>query len=82
MEIKKREIQIVENGEAVSRSAAEMLVSLALEKLKSKESFAVALSGGSTPKNMFAILANDPTLRKQMPWDRVHFFWGDESLGN
>ena len=76
--MKKREIQIVENGEAVSRSAAEMLVSLALKKLKSKESFAVALSGGSTPKNMFAILANDAALRKQMPWDRVHFFWGDE----
>jgi 6-phosphogluconolactonase len=73
-----REIQIVENGEAVSRAAAEMMVSLALEKLKSKESFAVALSGGSTPKNMFAILANDAALRNRMPWDRVHFFWGDE----
>jgi 6-phosphogluconolactonase len=73
-----REIQIVENGEAVSRSAAEMMVSLALEKLKSKESFAVALSGGSTPKNMFAVLANDAALRNRMPWDRVHFFWGDE----
>ena len=78
MQTKKREIQIVENGETVSRAAAEMMVSLALEKLKSKESFAVALSGGSTPKNMFAILVNDAALRNQMPWDRVHFFWGDE----
>ena len=78
MQTKNREIQIVENGEAVSRAAAEMMVSLALKKLKSKESFAVALSGGSTPKNMFAILANDAALREQMPWDSVHFFWGDE----
>ena len=78
MQTKNREIQIVENGEAVSRTAAEMMVSLALKKLQSKESFAVALSGGSTPKNMFAILANDAALRNQMPWDRVHFFWGDE----
>ena len=78
MQTENREIQIVENGEAVSRAAAEMMVSLALEKLKSKEPFAVALSGGSTPKNMFAILANDAALRNQMPWDRVHFFWGDE----
>ena len=78
MQTKNREIQIVENGEAVSRTAAEMMVSLALKKLKSEESFAVALSGGSTPKNMFAILANDAALRNQMPWDRVHFFWGDE----
>jgi len=78
VQTKNREIQIVENGEAVSRTAAEMLVSLALKKVKSKESFAVALSGGSTPKNMFAMLANDAALRNQMPWDRVHFFWGDE----
>jgi 6-phosphogluconolactonase len=78
VQTKKRDIQIVENGEAVSRTAAEMMVSLALKKLKSKDSFAVALSGGSTPKNMFAILANDAVLRNQMPWDRVHFFWGDE----
>jgi 6-phosphogluconolactonase len=27
---------------------------------------------------MFAILANDAALRNRMPWDRVHFFWGDE----
>jgi 6-phosphogluconolactonase len=73
-----REIQIVENGEAVSRAAAEMMVNLALKELKSKEPFTVALSGGSTPKNMFAVLANDADLRNRMPWDRVHFFWGDE----
>ncbi len=78
MQTKNRDIQIVENGEAVSRAAAEMMVSLALKKLKSKESIAVALSGGSTPKNMFALLANDAALRNRMPWDRVHFFWGDE----
>lgn len=78
MQTKSQEIQIVENGEAVSRAAADMLVGLALKKLESKESFAVALSGGSTPKNMFAMLANDATLSKQMPWENVHFFWGDE----
>jgi 6-phosphogluconolactonase len=73
-----REIQVLENAEAVSRAAAEMMVSLARQKLKSKESFAVALSGGSTPKKMFAILANDAALRGQMPWESVQFFWGDE----
>ena len=76
--MKNREIQIVDNGEAVSRTAAEMLVSLVLETLKTEDSFAVALSGGSTPKNMFSILANDEPLRARMPWDRIHFFWGDE----
>ena len=78
MRTQNREIQIVENAEDVSRTAAEMMASLARQKLQSKDYFAVALSGGSTPKNMFAILANDADLREQMPWDSVHFFWGDE----
>ena len=73
-----QEIQIFENGKAISRTAADMLVNMALEKLKSTEPFAVALSGGSTPKSMFAMLANDAGLRNRMPWDKVHFFWGDE----
>jgi 6-phosphogluconolactonase len=78
VQTKSRDIQIVENGEAVSRTAAEMMVGLVLKKLESEETFAVALSGGSTPKNMFAILASDAALRNRMPWGRVHFFWGDE----
>ena len=78
MQTKSRGLQIVGNGAAVSRTAAEIMVNLALKKLTSKESFAVALSGGSTPKKMFAMLANDAALRNRMPWCRVHFFWGDE----
>jgi 6-phosphogluconolactonase len=38
---------------------------------------AVALSGGSTPKRLYEILAQDP-LREVVPWQRVHLFWGDE----
>jgi 6-phosphogluconolactonase len=73
-----RDIQIVENRDAVSLTAAEMLVGLALKKLESEATFTVALSGGSTPNNMFALLANDAAFRNRMPWGRVHFFWGDE----
>ena len=38
---------------------------------------AVALSGGSTPKAMYEVLAKPP-LAARLPWDRVHWFWGDE----
>ena len=38
---------------------------------------AVALSGGSTPKAMYELLAKPP-LAARLPWDRVHWFWGDE----
>lgn len=38
---------------------------------------AVALSGGSTPKALYEVLAS-PSHAGRMPWDRVHWFWGDE----
>ncbi len=37
----------------------------------------VALSGGSTPKAMYELLAR-PEMSAAVPWDRVHLFWGDE----
>jgi 6-phosphogluconolactonase len=39
--------------------------------------FAIALSGGSTPKRLYQLLAETP-LREAMPWERVHLFWGDD----
>ena len=39
--------------------------------------FTVALSGGSTPKAMFSVLAADPFL-DTVPWSSIYFFWGDE----
>ena len=39
--------------------------------------FTVALSGGSTPKAMFSVLAEDPFLNT-VPWSSIYFFWGDE----
>lgn len=38
---------------------------------------AVALSGGSTPKRLYSLLATDAFAAK-LPWDRVHWFFGDE----
>ena len=39
--------------------------------------FAVALSGGSTPKRLYTLLATD-AFAPQIPWSRIHWFWGDE----
>jgi 6-phosphogluconolactonase len=39
--------------------------------------FSIALSGGSTPKRLYQLLATAP-LRDDMPWERVHLFWGDD----
>jgi len=60
--------------EALARHVAEWLTGLALA---SEGRFAVALSGGTTPKRLFAILA-EPAFAGRFPWARTHLFWGDE----
>jgi 6-phosphogluconolactonase len=45
----------------------------------SKGIFRVALSGGSTPKAFYSLLADDKKpFRARVPWGRMHFFWSDE----
>jgi 6-phosphogluconolactonase len=74
----KTEIRIVENIEALSLAADEILLHRVTETLRTKEFFAIALSGGSTPRSLLALLATDASFRANMPWDKIHFFWGDE----
>jgi 6-phosphogluconolactonase len=74
----KPEIQIVDNAEALYRSGAAEFVRQAGAAVGMKGLFTVALSGGSTPKGLYGLLATDPTLRTQVPWDKTHVFWGDE----
>jgi 6-phosphogluconolactonase len=78
MESSKPAIQIVADVEAISRKAAEVIMGLMAETLNTKTHFSIALSGGSTPKSLFTLLAEDVSLRTQVDWDKVHFFWGDE----
>jgi 6-phosphogluconolactonase len=78
MESSKPAIQIVADVEAISRKAAEVIMGLMAETLNTKTHFSIALSGGSTPKSLFTLLADDVSLRTQVDWDKVHFFWGDE----
>jgi 6-phosphogluconolactonase len=72
------DIKIGADAEAVARAAAEQFQLLAHETVQAKGIFTVVLSGGSTPRNLFSILANDSGYSEQIPWEKIHFFWGDE----
>jgi 6-phosphogluconolactonase len=74
----KPEIRIVADSEALTRAAAELFVRWINEAAQTKDVVTVALSGGSTPKSLYSLLASDASLRSQVPWDKIHFFWGDE----
>jgi len=72
------EIRILADGAAIAKRAAQEFVQAAAEALLVKASFNVALAGGSTPKALYSLLVNEPTLRLQVPWDKIHLFFGDE----
>ena len=74
----KTDIQIVSNADELARAAATEFVNRAAMAVQARGLFSVALSGGTTPRSLFSLLASDASLRAQMPWERIHFFWGDE----
>ncbi len=57
-------------------AAAEEVVRAANEAVAQRGRFTIALSGGSTPKNLYTLLATNA--RTSLPWDRMYFFWSDE----
>jgi 6-phosphogluconolactonase len=72
------EIQIVTDSDALSRIAADIIVRQSTGTLKKKNFFAIALSGGSTPKTLYTLLSTNSSYRSLMQWDKIHFFWTDE----
>jgi 6-phosphogluconolactonase len=71
------EIVIQKDLSSVSKYGAELFVSLASDAIKRNNRFSVALSGGSTPRELYRLLASTD-FRDQVRWDNVYFFFGDE----
>ena len=57
--------------------AAETIVNLAQQAVSDRGKFTIALSGGSTPKKLYELLAS-PAWQPKFPWAKTDFFWGDE----
>jgi 6-phosphogluconolactonase len=76
MTTRREEIVCADIGDLARRAAAQW-VRCAAEAIAGTGRFAVALSGGNTPRALYAALAGREC-RSQIAWDRVHFFWGDE----
>ncbi len=70
------QVRVLPTHEAMSRAAAEQLVSCAKDVLASHGPFSLVLAGGSTPRRLYELLAGPYS--SQIRWNRVHLFWGDE----
>ena len=73
----KREIIVCRDADELNRRAAAQFVALANDAIARSGRFAVALSGGLTPKALYSLLASSD-YRKRVDWLRVHLLWGDE----
>jgi len=66
-------IIVAPDAAGVAAAAAQRL----LDRVMETPAAAVCLTGGSTPKQLYQLLAS-PTWRARIPWQRVHWFLGDE----
>ena len=70
------EIRTLNTPQELFGAAAELVASAANEAVAERGRFSIALSGGSTPKSLYTLLATNA--RTSLPWDRMFFFFGDE----
>ncbi len=74
METKTRpEVIVVPDAPALAETAAKRLI----DRVADGDRAAVCLTGGSSPQGLYRLLAAEPW-RSKVPWDRVHWFMGDD----
>lgn len=66
-------LQTFSDSESLSQAACEHFIDAVTDALQTQPRFRVSLSGGSTPKRLYQLLA-----QRDLPWDRIDWFWGDE----
>ena len=69
------QVKIVPDSDALAHAAAQEFHRLSEAAVQERGRFSVALSGGNTPRAVYTLLASE---HKELPWDRIHIFFGDE----
>jgi 6-phosphogluconolactonase len=70
-------LHIYSNVDVLLTSLADFIVKRAKETILDEGRFSFVLSGGSSPKKLFELLAS-PGYRNQVEWEKIFFFFGDE----
>ena len=70
-------LHVFPTTEAVLAALAAYFVAAAAQAVAARGRFVVALSGGSSPKKLYELLAS-AAYREQVRWEQVYFFFGDE----
>lgn len=70
-------LHLFEDKTELSTAVADLFVKVSQEAVKKKGRFTVALTGGSSPVQLYTLLAQSP-YKEQVPWQQTFVFWGDE----
>lgn len=70
-------IYVFDNTDSLLISLADMIVAKAGEAIRTRGRFSFVLSGGSSPKKLFELLASN-SYRSKLEWNSIYFFFGDE----
>jgi len=70
-------LNISSDSDQLSKRVADWMVVFIHQTLKKQDRFVIALSGGSTPKKLYSLLASEE-YKDKIDWKKLHFFWGDE----
>lgn len=72
-------LNVVQDENALAEAAAGRITVLIEQAIAERGSAVVSLTGGSTPRRLYALLADAARpWRTRIDWSRVHLFWGDE----
>lgn len=71
------EVRVFASPDELTRAAAAETARAAERAVAARGRFTLALSGGSTPRALYRLLASD-LYRERLPWSAIHLFWGDE----
>lgn len=71
------DFRVFSDYDALAEAAATHIVEVANRAIAARGQFALALSGGSTPRPTYRLLAHD-RFASQVDWAQVHIFWSDE----
>ncbi|MGN6397777.1 MAG: 6-phosphogluconolactonase [Mucilaginibacter sp.] len=69
-------LNVFETPDQVLQALAEYFVIIGNEAIAKNKKFSVALSGGSSPKKLYELLATE--FHDKLDWEKVYFFFGDE----
>ncbi len=70
-------VKVFDNKSEISVAAAELFVQIAQQSISQNGKFVVSLTGGSSPEQLYTLLAQ-PEYQNKIDWSKVFVFWGDE----